>query len=277
MVVKTPRIQKLLGEQAVRQKQVFSFSVKRAFWPRDGSLRFELIGQPPHWITIDTRTGVISGFAPPTVYDRQHLLTVKAYNEYGEESQHFFLRVVATDVVEDMAHRLQLMLNKKYKNYYRFGAMHPYVHDSLEYIFEYFMNSDNPELFLAKLKENAKKHNIDLGEEISYEDFKKVAKAIDSQIEKKIQTALGDQHIAALAELSNAEFVNLFRQGSQPLGVHAIPVWNYLAAADRHNFSSVSNVLDASAEAIVELRRETAEHNIEEKFEQTVASLHKKP
>lgn len=261
MAVKTPRIQKILTQKVVRQKQPFRFSIKQGFWPLDGSLRFELIGEYPHWLTIDIRTGVISGFAPPTIFDRQHLLAVKAYNEYGEEIQHFFLKVVATDVIEDMANRLKLILTPKYKHY-RFGSMHPYVHDPLEYIFEYFMNSDNPELFLAKLKENADKLKIRLSDKITYDDFKKVAKTMTPEIEKEIQKILGAEHIATVAELNNVDFHRMFRQGSQPLGAHAIPVWDYLGTPDQHNLSEVRTVLDSSAEAIIELRRATIEDNI---------------
>lgn len=264
MAVKTPKIQHILKQIMVRQKQPFHFSIKQGFWPLDGSLRFELIGEAPHWIIIDTRTGVISGFAPPTIYDRQYLLTVKAYNEYGEETQHFFLKVVATDVIEDIAHRLKLILTPKYKHY-RFGAMHPYVHDPLDYIFEYFMHSDNPELFLEQLKKNAEKLKIRLSDDIKYEDFKKVVKTMTPEIEKELQKQLGAVHMAAIAELNNTDFYRLYLQGSQPLGAHAIAVWNYLGAPSMHNWSSTKTVLDAASEAIITLRQENMQNTIEHK------------
>lgn len=291
----TPKIRKFIGQKLVRQKQSFDFSVKRAFSPSDGSLRFELIEEPPTWLSIDKRTGIISGFAPPVVRGSQHLLAVKASNQDGEVVQHIFLKIVAGQITKDFMHQLQDFLNKKYHGYYQFDPNHPYMHELLEHIYEYFKNSDNPELFLEQLEQNAEKCGIALGEEVTYNDFKEVVTTMDSKIEKKMQKHLesakqaalagGDLaqlkeadacNVAAMAELNNQDFRNKFRQGSQPLGVHAIPVWDYLATPDLHNWSSVGNVLDSSGEAIVASRQATLEAANEEKMQQK-SSMQKKP
>ena len=49
----------------------------------------------------------------------------------------------------------------------------------------------------------------------------------------------------------------------------ARPVWNYLGAPDRHNWSAVSNVLDAAAESVFKLRTENLVHNNETKYLQS--------
>lgn len=264
-----PLVKSLIKTHHFRAKRVFRLNITQSFSPLDGSLRYSFINDIPHWVTIDRKTGVVSGMAPGLTRSRKFLLTVRVENDYGVVMQSFFIKILAEDFIEDFSHRLQNMLSVR--NRKRFSNIQAIRHGMLEYLYEMLMNGDDIENFIELTHEHAEKKNISISDEPSFEEFAAVAKAYDKQIEQKIRKQMAKQHILLNAELTNIEMRNLFRQGSQPMGMIARPVWNYLGAPDRHNWSQVSNVLDAAAEAVFKLRTENlaqynSEHKLQPKF-----------
>jgi hypothetical protein len=250
-----PRILRIIATKIVRRGKFFRFSVRKTFEPQTSSMQYELVGEIPKWLNIDTRSGIVSGKAPMVLHDQQYLVMVSASNETGSIQQRFSIKVVCTDIVEEMAHRLMEMLSLSHQ-LYPFPDENPNKPSLLAYIYEYFVNSDEKNVFLQLLQEHAEKLGIVLSAELSFRDFKKIVTALSANIEQILLTAIDANLLQTLAELDNVDFHRLFRQGSQPLGAIAIPVWNYLAAPDRYNFSAVGNVLDSAAEAVSKLRNE---------------------
>lgn len=262
-----PQVKSLIKTRHFRAKKVFRLPIAEAFSPLDGSLCYSFINETPTWVTLDRKSGVISGLAPSIARSRKFLLTVRVENDFGEVMQSFFIKILAEDFIEDFSQRLQLMLS--IRNRRRFADLHAVRHSMLEYLYEVLINGDDREHFIELFNEQAKKHQITVSEEPTREEFVKVAKASDPEIEQKIRKQMNNQHVLHKAELTNIEMRNLFRQGSQPLGMIARPVWNYLGAPDRHNWSAVSNVLDAAAESVFKLRTENLVHNNETKYLQS--------
>ena len=260
---KKPRVEKLLKTRVVRSQKIFRFSIKKGFSPKDGSLRYSLIKKPPNWIIINPKKGIISGMAPKVLNDRKFLITIKAENEHGPAvTQQFFIKVVLADVIDEIANRLMLILNLRKEK--RFSDLHAHERTMLEYLYEVLMASDDRATFIDEMEKKAEKHGINIDEEPSLEDFIAVAEAVNPNIEQHIREELGNDHVLTNVELNNVEMTRLFRQGSQQLGMVSRPIWNYFAAIDRHNWSSVVTVLDAAAEAVIKLRTENlAEANKE--------------
>ncbi len=258
-----PQVKRLIKTQHFRAKRVFRMATQDAFAPLDGSLNFSLIQDPPTWITIDRKTGVIAGVAPSLSRSRKYLLTLEVENDYGIVTQSFFIKILAADFIEDFSERLQFILSLK--NRKRFADLHAIPHGMLEYLYSVLMHCEDRENFIKLLHENAEKKHILVSDEPTYEEFAEVATAYHHDIEQTIRQQISDEHLLHHAELTNNELHNLFRQGSQPLGMISRPIWNYLAAPDRHNWSSVSTVLDAAAEAVFKLRTENlAQYNSEQ-------------
>lgn len=132
----------------------------------------------------------------------------------------------------------------------------PHTRDLLDYIFHYFDAFAKDE-WAALLKDEAKKRGKALDTPIKDYEFKELITAINPLAEKQLREKSQTLQALTLAELRSDEFINLFRQGSQPLGSVAIVVFNYLAAPDQHNWSHVKNVLDFAADELIELM----EHN----------------
>ena len=250
-----PNVDRLIKTRIVRSKHIFRFHTKKAFQPRDGSLRFSLINDTPNWVTIDAETGLISGMAPKVVRDRQYAITVKAENQAGAVSLNLFIKVILGDVIEEYAQRLMLILSLKKQK--QFGDLHAMERGMLEYLYEALMNSEDKAVFIKELQKHAQKEDILISQEPTQEEFEKVIKAENPDIEQQIKEQLPEDHALLQAALTNAEMRALFIQGSQPLG--SIPpgmLINALGSPDRHNWSSTLTVLDSAAEAVIKLRTE---------------------
>jgi len=254
-----PKVKFLIKTRHYRAKRVFRHDISHAFSPSDGTLRYQFINSIPSWVTVDTLTGVISGMAPGIARSRKFLLTIQAENSDGIATQSFFIKILASNFIDDFSERLQYMYSLK--NRKLFSDTHAIRHSMLEFLYECLMNSDERLDFIELTKEHAEEKNITISDEPNYEEFKSVVDAYDKTVEQKIQKQLPSKHALLQAELTNIEMRNLFRQGSQPTGAEARPVWNYLAAPDRYNWSSVYNVLDQAALEVYKLRTENVIHN----------------
>lgn len=276
MTQSTPTVYKPITPQRVRQQQSFSFSVQENFAPQDGSLRFELLSPTPAWVTIDPVTGVISGIAPATRYDKQFIIVVRASNAFGFVEQSFHLKVTLTDLVNTLALNLKKQLWRRSPKK-TFKIVVPYRHEILEYIYEYFINSKFKEIFLNLIRLHAKKLKIPVNKDIHYRDFARVIKTLNPTVEKDLRRKLNNQHILLTAELKNVEFRNLYRQGSQPLGAHPVPVWGYLAAPARHIWSHVRTVLNAATFALYERQQNQKKHNQQQSNQRNSMYLYPRP
>ena len=256
-----PQVTSLVKTPTVRCHRYFQINMKPHFSPDD--LRFQLIGQNPSWVVIDNATGKVSGIPPLMEHSRQFLITVEAYNNYGAAKLNFFIKVDVGDVVESVAMTLKNILSLK-KKIYRYPDHIATIRELLEYIFEYYQASEFKQEFLSLVWENAHKLNLKLNQPIRYEDFKKVAERINPKIEQQLREKLDPHHLLLTAELSNAEFRRLFRQGSQPLGAHPIPVWNYIMSPrlEMWRESQLGSVLEAAAEDLIHLHVQNDEYQL---------------
>lgn len=252
-----PVVVNLLKSRTVRDHRFFRFSIRKGYAPLDGSLRFNLADNCPKWLTINEKTGVISGIAPKVAHPMQYLITVQASNDHGGVQQNFFLKVTCQDIIETIAYTLKNILSLR-NQYYRYPDHIPTLREVLEYVYEMYQASEFKEAFHALIWENAHRLDLKIHRPPTYAEFKKVIERINPGIEKQLRQQLGKHHILLTAELNNAEFRDLFRQGSQRLGMHPVPVWNYLSAPKLQLWSEshLCDVLDQAAQKIIELRIE---------------------
>lgn len=222
--------------------------------------RYFYLFNGPCWLVINRQTGVITGTAPTVRHDVQFCITVCATIQGDMATGSFFIKVLAEDMLEDLKKPI-LILSMRNKPFFPREHL-PTTHDILAYIFGYFDSVPEGEQFRAKIREAANEHHVALSNKLTYEDFKKVMEAVNPEIESQLEAHLGKEHFIILAELNTVEFRNLFREGSQPLGVHAIAVWNHLAAPDLQLWSAVDTILNAAAHAIIHLRQDNQLHEL---------------
>lgn len=258
MAPQIPQIGEQLASRMVRQKQPVCLNVQKGFIPREGDVQYELVGNQPSWLMLDATTGVLTGLSPAVQRKQQFLVTLRAFNPQGEAIQRFFIDVVSEEFFESY-HRCLLELTLRKQIYFPFDH-HSLSHDLLEYIFEYFNQSDALDFF-DLLHEKAEDLGLEVKEKADYADFKKVVNELnpDVDMEQQLRENYGKLDPLIFAELSNKDFRNLFRQGGQPQGAIPIAIWNYLSAPDQHVWSAMHNVLDSAAEQVYELKTENKE------------------
>ena len=140
-----PHVTHLIKTRHFRAKKVFRLNISDAFSPLDGSLCYSFINEIPSWVTIDRKSGIVSGMAPSITRSRKFLLTVSVENDYGVVMQSFFIKILAEDFIEDFSQRLQLMLS--IKNRQHFSDVHAIRHSMLEFLYEMIMNGEDREIF----------------------------------------------------------------------------------------------------------------------------------
>ncbi len=211
------------------------------------------------WLQISP-TGLVSGRSPETKVLLQFWITLDVNQGTESIRTGFLLQVVPLQTPTMTIPRIPIpMLHPIDPNM-------PHTRDLLDYIFHYF-DAYAQEEWRAILKKEASKRGLLLNQVIDTYAFKTLIDQINPlaeiQLREKSQTLLA----LTLAELRSEEFINLFRQGSQPLGAVPIIVFNYLAAPDLHNYSHVKNVLDFAADELIELmERNQLENNLHLKF-----------
>jgi hypothetical protein len=239
---------------AKKQRVLLHMDVHAHFCSDEGSLSFSLVGTTPPWLVIGENTGVILGETPTVPHNMQYLVTVQASNPSGSVAESFLIKVTDENFMTSMT-SLVLNLTRNKTNY---GSLdhHLRTFEVLAYIFEYFRQSKYWAEFNGLIEEELSKMNVNVANrrerQVSFEDFKKVVVAKNPTIEKHLREKLGNDHLLAEAELTNEQFRNLYRQGSQPQGAHPIPVFNYLAAPSQHNWTHLKTMLHEAVEAVVE-------------------------
>lgn len=264
-----PQIVRLIKNKTIREDRVFRFATRKCFSPSDGRILYQLEGVVPQWVGIDEKTGIISGKAPKLSHPRQYLITVRAINEHGSVSQSFYLKVVVGDVIEDISERLIEIFSLR-KTKFPISPLIPFKHEILEFLFVMYKESEYYEEFIEQMKKHAEELNIQLEKEPTYEDFVKVVKAMNPEVDmnKLLEREFTNAYILRNAELNRYEMMNLFRQGGQPLGVRPIVVWNYMGSPGRYRVGPVNTVLNAAAKAVIKLNRENiALENKKEDYE----------
>jgi hypothetical protein len=128
----------------------------------------------------------------------------------------------------------------------------PQTHDLLDYLFVFF-NQFHQEEWAKLIRDEAKEQRKEISNPIKLKEFKEVILDRNPTIEKHLRNQRPDLIVLLSAELTAHEMMNLFRQGSQPTGSVVPVVFNYLAAPNPHNFSHLSNVLDAAAIKLIQL------------------------
>lgn len=235
------------------QHRTFSIKISELFEPKDGSLEFYLKATAPDWLKIDRYKGILYGVGPTVPYNKSFKVTLTALNEMGHVTKSFIIVVLDTDVVETMPHTLENILSMRKQDY---GYSHLALHTPplSEYLYEFFEQEKYQKEFERSVFEAAKEKGIELAhDKVTYHDFKSVMDAINPEFEDVLRNYVGEDNALTMAELNNHQLRNLIREGSQPTGVIAVPVWNHFGSPDLHNWSNInplSNVLDAASDAV---------------------------
>ncbi len=252
-----PRIAKSIETLVVRQKQPIALNLRNYFTPKS-EMAFNMVGEKPHWLELNTKTGSLTGVSPTVQRKQDFYFAIEASNEAGKIKQNFIISVVTEEFLESL-NRVLLELSLR-KRYMLPVTDIPISHELMEFLYEFLLNNDHDGALFAAIEEQAK----ELGTEFksdppSYDEFKAVVKELNPGIEEQMAKDFGENHFLTQTELSNHDFRNLVRQGGQETGTVPIAVWNYMAAADYVNWSSVHNVLDSAADKLIDLK-----HNIED-------------
>lgn len=217
----------------------------------------ELVSPLLSWLQVST-AGIVSGIAPETKKLLQFWITLDIGYKPNIIRTGFLLQIVPLLTPTTTVPRNPIpMLHPVNPDL-------PHTYDLLDYIF-YYLDTYDHENFLKLLKEQSEKLGKSLSEPVQAHEFKELITTINPLAEQQLREKAQALQMLTLAELTADEMINLFRQGSQPLGMIAIVVFNYLAAPDRFNFSHVKNVLDFAADEMIELiERNQLEFNLRE-------------
>ena len=248
------------------QHRTFSIKIAELFEPKDGTLEFYLKDTAPDWLNMDKHVGILYGVGPTVPYNKRFKVTLTALNEMGHVTKSFIIVVLDTDVVETIHHTLENILSLR-KQDYGYSHLALYTRPLSEYLYTFLEQEQYQKEFERSVHDAAKAKGIELAhEKISYHDFKSVMEAINPDFEDALKAYAGKDNSIIMLKLNNHQLRNLFRQGSQPTGTVAIPVWNHFGSPDLHNwpdFNPISNVLDAASDAVkrFEAYREQHQHD----------------
>lgn len=237
-----PRITGKISNFTVMPNKPFNIDLAQYFEPQDGSLHYMIARGKPTWLELDKASGQISGIPPMVHGDVRYSLTVMVSNQYGYVTQRFFLSVVSTDVVDNMANVLELIYNLR-KHKYGISHLHPYTPSLLEYLYAFYDSPELREAFINSLRAQAAAAHINVPEKIGFKEFYDIAHKLNPSIDHDLQQRLQPDSIIFKEAVNLVDFRRLFRQGSQPLGAHAIPDWNHQGAPELHNWSSIDTIL----------------------------------
>jgi hypothetical protein len=244
-----PTLLKHIASLVVAQKTVVHLDIHKHFFSDQGGLVFSLEDPVPSWLSIDSLTGVVFGEAPAVLHSTQYLITVKVSNSAGSVLEYFLIKVTDEKFISSMTSAaLHLKRNKTLSES---SDHHLRTHEILAYIFEYYRASKYWDEFRGLIQASLSKMNVNVSNPIEYKNFREAILAENPEVEEQLRAELGDEHLLLDVELTNETFHNLYRQGSQPQGVHPIMVWNCLGAPSLHNWTHVKTVLHESVEAVI--------------------------
>lgn len=205
----------------------------------------KLIAPLLDWLTMSP-SGLVSGISPHTHVLLQFWITLEVGQGHDAVCTGFLLQVVPLQTPTMVIPRIPI------PRLHPIDPNTPHTHDLLDYIFHYFDAYAKDE-WVKLLKEEANKRAMVLSDPIKPHEFKELIIDINPLAEKQLRDKNQALQALTLAELRADEIINLFRQGSQPMGATPIVIFNYLAAPDRHNYSRIKNVLDFAADELIEL------------------------
>jgi hypothetical protein len=249
-----PRIVEQISSCRFMQSTRIEFSIKKSFAPQDGSLRYSLSSSSPDWLFINEITGMITGKTPPVNRSAEYNVAVTASNSFGYVIARFKLLVTATEMEKRLSGHYRNFLWENDKGLAVDAESLPKSIEQADYIealFELFTQDEKQgRVDLRKLLQKAaQEYGIELSSKISLNDFEQVLKSLNPEVCKTLDQLFG--------RLSDTEFRNMLRQGSQPLGVHPIALWNYLAAPKQHVFNmNIESVLQSAVADVIHLREE---------------------
>jgi hypothetical protein len=235
----------------IKQGTVFRHSAAPYFFVEQGKLSYSLVKEPPNWLSIHPQTGVVWGKAPMVYTAKTFQVTVAASNNAGSAEWAFFLTVTR----ENFNHEVDAVIQRyqEQKNLQRLEAY--YTPDLLEYIYAFFEQHEphQREEFLALLQEKAKGLGVAISDKPSYQDFAKVIKAINPDAQNLLLAELGTNSPLPRVQISSHDLQNLFRQGSQPSGALAGPIFNYFGAPTQQVLSlAIKTIFNASILAVID-------------------------
>jgi len=238
--------------------QAFHFNIQ-PFIDTVASHAITLVSPQLPWLKVSP-TGEVSGISPPTDVLLQFWISLNIGPADAPIHTGFLLQIVP------LLYPTFIIPHKPVPRLHPLDPNLPHEHDLLDYIFNYF-DIYAKEDWTKLLREEAKKRGKVLSDVITVYEFKELITSINPLAEKQLRDKCQALQALTLAELDSDQMINLFRQGSQPLGMTPILVFNYLAAPDLYNFSHVKNVLDYAADELIELMEQN----------QTQYNLHVKP
>ncbi len=251
MLQVAPKSLKTQATFTIKQGTVFRHSVAPYFFVEQGKVNYSLVKDSPNWLSIHPQTGVVWGKAPMVYTAKTFQVTAAAGNNAGVAEWTFFLTVTR----ENFSHQVDAVIQRyqEQKNRQRLDAY--YTPDPLEYIYAFFEQHEpqQREEFFALLQQKAKELSITIGDKPSYQDFAKVVKAINPDAQSLLLAELGVNSPLPRVQVSSHDLQNLFRQGSQPTGALAGPVFNYFGAPTQQVLSlAVKTIFNASILAVIE-------------------------
>lgn len=245
-------IPKSLKSQAtfsIKQGTIFRHSCASYFYVEQGKLTYCLSKDSPTWLSVNARTGIIWGKAPSVYTAKTYPVKVIAKNVAGSAEWLFYLTVTRDGFAHAVDAVIQQYIDRKHKR----ELEEAYRPELLEYIYAYLEQSDNPDAFFAQLKEAAAKLGVAVDEKPTYKDFAKIVKIMMPDAQAILTAELPATSPLTNAQVSVFDLQNLFRQGSQPSGALAGPVFNYFAAPTRHIWSAqVKNILNTAVISVIE-------------------------
>lgn len=271
MLHTAPKVLKTQATFTIKQGTVFRHAIAPYFYVEQGKLTYEL-KDSPNWLSINSQTGSIIGKAPLVYTAKTYQVTVIARNFAGNAEWTFYITVTR----EDFSHQVDAVIQRYLDNKAQQQKEASYVPQLLEYLYQYFMQlKEHQEEFLALLREKAKEKGMTLKAKPTYQDFAKVITAINPEINRQLGAELPPNSSLPHAPVSANDLQNLFRQGSQQLGVHPVPVFNYFAAPTQHVWSvHVKNILNAATVAVMERQqanqRQQVQHSAETQPQKSV-------
>jgi hypothetical protein len=251
VLVAVPRSLKTQATFTIKQGTVFRHSAAPYFFVEQGKLTYALTKGSPNWLSIHPQTGVVWGKAPMVYTAKNYNVTVVGSNTIGSAEWVFFLTVTR----DNFNHEVDAVIQRyqEQKNRQRLEAY--YTPELLEYIFAFFEQHEpkQREEFFKLLHEKAKEFGIEVSDKPIYKDFAKVAKAINPDVQSLLVAELGTNSPLPHAQVSPHDLQNLFRQGSQPTGALAGPVFNYFGAPTQQVLSlAIKTIFNASILAVME-------------------------
>lgn|GEM_PF-2140661 len=272
MLLTMPKSLKTEANFTIKQGAVFRHPTANYFYVENGKLSYSLVKNSPNWLSIHPQTGVVWGKAPSVYTAKNYYATVAASNNAGSAEWSFFITVTR----ETFDHQIDAIAQRyqDQKNRQRLEAY--YTPELLEYIFAFFAQHEPQQRdeFFELLHKKAKELGIAMAEKPDYQDFAKVIKAINPTINAQLLAELPANSPLPHAQVSTHDLQNLFRQGSQPAGALAGPVFNYFGAPTQRVLSlAIQTIFNASILAVINRQQLNQQVNTNSNTSQPVQNI----